>query len=856
MVWLLFLIKGSKLIGFLFSLLASASSWAEPDSNKFSMQGEKLFYEGLYGNAIPFYSQALSLSNDEEIKIELSRRLATCYLKEGKAQHALDALSSLASNNHDFYLMSLAYRQLGENGDALKMLNYCSSSQAPDQQNSMISLEKGVHMFHLGDWSSARHVFSSITLQPNEPIPYYIAQLYLAKINLMRGEHSSALNTLNLLLQHLPKDDPLNLERLYLKGWALLAMHQDAQAALCFEEVNDPSPDVLHGLIISLLNQTLSPGIPEEELHLLLSRVQSLLNQLITIAPTETSVLLMADYYLIKGKTLNDPQAYVQAKEHLEKADHFSSDERRRQAELKKAEAASTCLERSRLYEKLSINPLYPSSFRVKASFLKSLNEALAYAHQPGEENSKKGWKTLQNLISHPSLHSQLQPPQEIYYLIGWIALHFKDPELLEQTKLYLELGERGPSPAWSEKCLKLEGLVCMQLGQWLEADRRFAGFLDRYPSSSHQGEIWFWRALSADRLNHPALKKEYLQNSYSLDPKSPFAPIAYFYTYSYQDYMQGSRKAIKHLQGMPLLFPSHPLIITAHYLIGLNQKKDHRSEDGNVIRSKDLTSSIENFHLAESAFDRLFKKNLIPPKELAYYAHIRTRSQLERALANLAIAKSSTGGKREIYLEYAESVFKDLIQDFMSPNSLLNKTLVTSTSPYPKIWAEAELKLAQIYEDKNLLDKANALLNNSLDKYNKAQIEQSYGLMSVWFEKGKIAQKMNDHGDALHFFTEAEKASGDYTGLSPYEKLDLWIQQSKCHQSLNQLEPAMLLLSQVINDDVISPLRIKAMVLRAEIYEMQGRPELAIKQLEAAARKGGEWAQQAQNKLEKTYGY
>ena len=55
---------------------------------------------------------------------------------------------------------------------------------------------------------------------------------------------------------------------------------------------------------------------------------------------------------------------------------------------------------------------------------------------------------------------------------------------------------------------------------------------------------------------------------------------------------------------------------------------------------------------------------------------------------------------------------------------------------------------------------------------------------------------------------------------------------------------------------DVISPLRIKAMFLRAEIYELQGRPELAIKQLEAAARKGGEWAQKAQEKLEQVYGY
>ena len=65
-----------------------------------------------------------------------------------------------------------------------------------------------------------------------------------------------------------------------------------------------------------------------------------------------------------------------------------------------------------------------------------------------------------------------------------------------------------------------------------------------------------------------------------------------------------------------------------------------------------------------------------------------------------------------------------------------------------------------------------------------------------------------------------------------------------------------MRLLSRVINDDVISPLRIKAMFLRADVYELQGRPELAIKQLEATSLKGGEWAQKAKEKLEQVYGY
>lgn len=85
---------------------------------------------------------------------------------------------------------------------------------------------------------------------------------------------------------------------------------------------------------------------------------------------------------------------------------------------------------------------------------------------------------------------------------------------------------------------------------------------------------------------------------------------------------------------------------------------------------------------------------------------------------------------------------------------------------------------------------------------------------------------------------------------LNPDEKLDLWIQQSQCHKEMKQLETAMLILSQVVNDETISAQRVKAMYLRAEIYELQGKPELAIKQLEATSTKGGEWALKAKQKL------
>ena len=91
---------------------------------------------------------------------------------------------------------------------------------------------------------------------------------------------------------------------------------------------------------------------------------------------------------------------------------------------------------------------------------------------------------------------------------------------------------------------------------------------------------------------------------------------------------------------------------------------------------------------------------------------------------------------------------------------------------------------------------------------------------------------------------------------LSTDELLDLWVQQSLCYRDLKKMDQSMLILSRVINYDAISSLRLKAMYLRAEIYELQGRQELARKQLDAIASKGGDWAKKAKIKLEEDYDY
>jgi hypothetical protein len=890
--------------------------WADSNLLTMGKQAEKLFSEKLYSDALPLYSQLLDLPKNEELRTQLTLRLATCYLEERQPQAALALLVPLQNrfyNNQNLYLMSLAHRQLGESSIALNLLQQCSLIPHSRHIDNLIALEKGYHFTQLGDYRSAQFVLKKIPWLKSDSLPYYLAQLQLTKIYLMTQQFNSAHQTLFLLSCHLPQSHPLNIERVYLKGWLLLVTHQETQATSCFEELlpkalaskAEWSIQALHGLIISYLRQALTLQLSSDQLQILLSKAERTLHQLLSRAPNDASYLILSDFYLIKAKRLHDQQSYAKAKQLLERQDLFATPDGHKQALLKYAEAAPSYLERNQFYERLCTDRDQPQAFCAKAWFLKGLNhleeglrcqkqerlsgttqileqaaqafaqafqlgkkdndaqsahslkyQALAYAYQP--EKIQQAWQMIIQLIEDAPLLSTLEHPQEIYCLAGWIALQISHINILQQAKTLLHHARDATqrSSIWEERCLKLEGLICLQLKKWQEADAIFTRILGDFPHTSSLGEVLFWRAYGADQQQHDSLKKEYLQQVYTLDPQSAYAPFAYFQFYTYREYMRGHRKAIKHLQTMPLLFPTHPLLISAHYLIGLNHKKDQLSEEGQLLRHKDLTSAIEAFQLAESTFDNLFKKDLIQSEQLAFFFQVRYRAQLERAQANLAIAQSSIGGKRQIYLEYAEGVFKELIRDFTSPRSLVAVKLIHSHTPYPKVWADAELKLAQTYEEKKWWKEAEAVLDQSLEHYRQAQVTQSYGLMRVWYEKGKLAQRRGDDTAALQYFIEAEKATLEHVGLSPNEKLDLWIQQSLCYKALNQLDPAMRLLSRVINDDVISPFRVKAMLLRAEIYELQGRPELAIKQLEATARKGGEWALKAQEKLEKVYGY
>lgn len=84
---------------------------------------------------------------------------------------------------------------------------------------------------------------------------------------------------------------------------------------------------------------------------------------------------------------------------------------------------------------------------------------------------------------------------------------------------------------------------------------------------------------------------------------------------------------------------------------------------------------------------------------------------------------------------------------------------------------------------------------------------------------------------------------------------LEIAMEKSLCFRDIHKPEKAMALLAWVINGPYVSSLRIKAMILRADLYLLLHRRDLAIRQLISVVAKGGEWGAVAERKLRELYG-
>lgn len=779
-------------------------------------------------------------------------------------------------------------------------------------------LECGLSFFHLKKWDSAAHKFSSIPFQKNKTSLFILSRFYLARIAMLQSDFLKAEAWLNETAPYMDGSGLLEYEWAYLNGelyflwkdyaravdWYALALPKNSLHKI------DWSSDTLIKLGTAALQAAENTCRSPQTMKLYLDKAEKAFKTLTGISSDEKAYIALAQCHLTKARFLNDSNAYALAEEILFKPQTFLSRHAQSQALLLRAQAGPTYRIRDQLYRQLTYGPHQDNPTYARGWLLKGLNdfeEAQALKNQNRQIESAKMFEqsiaalhkafdllaasdpksaamalkfeayafySLENAVDKlaafqllafatdqpfPLIH-QMTDPDEIFYLKGIFASRLARLEMGDQFNdaAYSALNEGirlYPKGKFADKIYFLLGTLHYQSGNFLLAEESFSLLASKFPDSSLRGDALFWQANAMEKMQRSIESvKDVKKRIYEEHPQSTLAPEAYFTFYTYRDYLQGDRPAIKHLHAFPEKFPDTPFLLNAYYLIGIDCKSDRKSPEGKWISKKNLTAAIDAFQQCETNFNRLFHEGHFFPEKMPYYTSILYRSILERALTNMAIAEDSQGAKRQIYLDYAEEVLRSIDNDFLHPEESFVKFLAND-APYSPYQEESTYWLAQCCALQGNQEEADRVFHQMLEKYHASRITKGYFLSKVCYHLGLASMNRRDFPQALAYFSQGEDAAKGKI-LTSDEKLDLWIRQSLCYQELKQWDETILILSKVINDDAISGLRIKAMYLRAEAYELQGRRELSRKQLEAASKKGGEWSLKAKQKLEQEYGY
>ncbi|MCE5316324.1 MAG: tetratricopeptide repeat protein [Parachlamydia sp.] len=750
-------------------------------------QADRLYQATLFDASAEKYIALLQHAPNDELDLKIrSRLIENLYILKRYAEaiqiapfEAMQAPPSLEQCRlRALFFKGLSHSRLEQEEAAIQALSHYLDATHPSKEfENEARLQLGLIYFERGQTGPATLYFEAVVLQPQNPRIYFQAALHLAKIHLQKGDPQHALMLLTPIENQLPSSDPLRNELAYLSGTCHVQLHNYQQAIAWLDQAKGQDRQT-EVLFLSGWARLQNHQMVDAE-----AIFQTLIAQSTQPELTEKAVLALAQCYLSQSQ--------------WDKADKLLdtilivSHEGKAQALFFKAQTASSFVERERIYSQLTEGPYQNTAIYAEGWFERGLN-----AFKEGDEHA---FDFLQEAIRLLESKDRQRADMALYLTH---QLRFRQKKFDEAEQGFIELARKGGP------------LSC---------------------------EAILFAAKCADEKGEKDKAREYRRRIFDEYPEAPCAGEAYFQYYAYRDYVQGERAAIKHLQSMPTRFPDSSYLITAHYLIGMDEKRDRKNTQGKWIRKKNMNDSIEALQEVEAIFDKLDAAKKIPQDERAFFINVRYRATLERALANLAIAEESQGAKRQIFLQYAKEVFAQIRNDFSNPRHPLASQLAEEVSP--ALLEESIYWLAQTHIKSGEDREAEKLLKQMLEHSTK------YYLSRAWYELGLIAMRRHDYQKALDHLSQAEKTAGQNL-LSADQKIDLWIQQSLCHKERHDLDQAMLLLSQAINDDTISSLRVKAMYLRSEIYALQGRHDLARKQLEATARKGGEWALKAKERL------
>jgi tetratricopeptide (TPR) repeat protein len=896
----------------LFFFLCGHCSSLFPDGLE---KADRYFEATLFDQAEKSYRELIE-NNHHETK-NIKRKLAKTYFLNQHFDQVVEVLETVGIEpSHSeltdlelesLFILGISYNRLKEYNKAVHPLLafLAGSKRSLKHLNNKALFEAGYAHNHLDQFDKAKRFFEKIGQDDQNPLLFTLAQIYLAHIAITQTDGIEAQKRIQLLKQQ--REEMVPFAAAFLQGALFFHQNEWELAADEFEKAIPPDTietyhwqeDTLHYLgwcYFNLGNEKQQPAYFE--------RASTLFRSLCELSSTDPFKLSLAQALLKSRSDHNNSQA-LQELDLLFPPDHsYDDNEIKHHVLLLKAEAATSYSEKKRLYRQATNEFFQNASFFPKAWFLKGSSEleeglkisenaksqkeakkyfdqsvaslqrafdllypldkkiaalalkqlATAHYHQNTREGFLKGLSVVSRLLNQyrETLFPLVNEPDEIYFLQGLLSSKLLDSN--EKETFYtiaenslLHCIESYPKGRCRQQSLHLLGTLYYQEKEYGRAQQIFLELAQQTPPSPYAGEAWYWAAQSTEMLCETPLKVQQLRKkAFEQFPDSPFADDAYFRYYSYQEYLKGSPEAIEHLKQLGTRFPLSPYKMNASYLIGLEALKDKRSLNGKEKHTRDPETAIQAFGDAAA----LFSQVKIPESKKEYFTLVRYRSLLEQALTLLQLAEFS---RADLEFQKAEQILSGIYQEFEIPGHPISSSIKNSALN-ENIAEESAYHLVRCYLDQNKIEQAAQVLSHILDQYHQEKITRGYYLSRAWYQRGILAMNQKDPQFAVQCFQYAEDAAKGKV-LSTDELLDLWIQKSLSFQQQEMPDEAMLILSKVINYDAISSERLKAMYLRAEIYEAQGRRELARRQLQATANKGGPWAIKAKEKLDKDYG-
>lgn len=830
------------------NLLQKAKHFAAAASYEEAITAYEKINQGIELNYFP------SALKSSLIKKKVIFRLAECHFLSANFEKTL-SLTHQISPPHDcfdaemLYLAALCYKEKREYEKSLLCLqNYLSTQDSNLLFHYDCALfEVGQFYYRNGNKEKAKEYLQRLTEHKgNHSRPVLIGSLYLGKIFCSEKKFNEAESLFSFVQSCLGLDDPLFFEATYYQGEAFFEKKQYQKASCCFEQAlssstskGDWTKRALYKLALCYSRQ----NDPE-----LLKKGENILEKFLKHEFDEEMALALADLYACEKNI----QKFENFKSHIVS---LLSEEGQKELLLLECTLQTSSQNKSHILGKIiEEGALLSKELRAKALYFQALNDLSLGIETEGKKEFylRKALSSLEKAFSliekcdenaasqvlrlEIQAHCLLKDQSLILSLLQRLNQDLENKERLYLKALLLsqmdnredkvlaaqtfeELFTLYPSSEFADDALYALATFYYKQENFALAEEYFIQLVEKYPASSYAEVGYYWAAEAAEKKGDPPQKCRLLRKDcFEKYPCSPKGADAYFKYFTLDDYLEGNEEALLHLQSFSTLFPHSSLLSIVYFLIAFHES---------------------SYPLAKAHFEKaleLFNSTISEESSLTLF---RYKTMLELARLDMRYGKD---------MNYALKMLLNLVSELRDmPSYLKEKT------SYPSIYEESEFALFQIYCGLKKETLAYEVLLSMLKHYSEAGINEGYYLSQVWKEHGLLTLNAKDFSTALSCFQIACESGEKY--LNAEEKFFLFISQSECYRALNQYDEAMKALSQVINNDIDSHLRLKAMFLRSEIYELQGRHELSYRQLLSLAKLEGKWALEAKEKLKRLYG-